>query len=52
MASAQIETPCIRQCRLDPHRQYCISCKRTVEQLVNWVHYTPEQRQKIMDNLR
>ena len=47
-----IESPCKQQCKLDPQLQQCTVCRRTLEQIVDWVHYTPEQRSQIMKNLR
>lgn len=45
-------TPCINVCKLDPNMQYCIGCKRTLEQIQNWSSLTDEQRQQIIDRLK
>jgi len=47
-----MESPCIQKCTLDPKSEYCISCKRTIDQIMNWKRYSTEQRKQIMDNLR
>jgi predicted Fe-S protein YdhL (DUF1289 family) len=49
---SQIESPCQQKCLLDPQSQQCTVCRRTLEQITEWRHYTPEQRKQIMDNLR
>jgi predicted Fe-S protein YdhL (DUF1289 family) len=50
--SSNIESPCKQQCKLDPKSQQCTVCRRTLEQVINWVRYTPLQRSQIMDSLR
>ena len=47
-----IESPCQQKCKLDPQTQRCTTCLRTLEQITDWVYYTPEQRSEIMNNLR
>jgi predicted Fe-S protein YdhL (DUF1289 family) len=46
-----METPCIKICKLDPKLQYCLGCKRTLEEIQNWAYYTPQKRQKIIEQL-
>jgi predicted Fe-S protein YdhL (DUF1289 family) len=46
-----MESPCVKICKLDPKLQYCLGCKRTVEEIQKWTYYTPEQRQKIIKEL-
>lgn len=46
-----IETPCIAICRIDRATGVCIGCKRTIQEVANWLHYTDEQRHSIMAEL-
>jgi len=45
----QIASPCIRKCKAIDGA--CISCKRTVGEILNWRDYTDEQREKIIQEL-
>ncbi len=42
-------TPCIRICQLQGN--ICIGCYRTIEEITNWLKYTDEQRQQIINLL-
>ena len=42
-------TPCINICRLEGDR--CVGCGRTMQQIANWIYYTDEQRQQIVDEV-
>ena len=44
-------TPCISVCKIDPITSECIGCKRTLEEINNWISYTPEQRLAVMQRL-
>ncbi|MGH8597901.1 MAG: DUF1289 domain-containing protein [Gammaproteobacteria bacterium] len=46
-----IQTPCIAVCRLDYAAGICIGCKRTLQEVANWLHYTDDERQRIIDEL-
>lgn len=37
-------TPCIRVCKMDNRSNLCSGCFRTLEEIANWLKYTPEQR--------
>ena len=45
-----MESPCNKICKLE--QGICIGCGRTIQEIVDWVKYTDEQRQKIMESLR
>ena len=45
-------SPCQQKCKLDPNLQICVSCERTLEQIINWTKYTDAERQEIIDKLR
>ena len=42
-----VESPCIRECRIDPVSGFCVGCFRTLKEISYWVSYTPEQRERI-----
>jgi len=43
-----IESPCRKLCAIDGASGRCIGCGRTLEEIANWLRYTPEQRRAIM----
>lgn len=45
-------TPCISVCRLNPERTACVGCKRTLQELQDWVILSDKQREIIMDDIR
>jgi predicted Fe-S protein YdhL (DUF1289 family) len=42
-------TPCINICRLN--KNVCVGCGRTSQQIKKWIHYTDEEKIKIMNEL-
>ena len=44
-------SPCISVCVLDPATGWCRGCARTVEEIANWMRYTPEQREEVWTRL-
>lgn len=45
---AEIETPCIGLCKLDPAGAFCIGCKRTLDEIMRWRTMTGEERRAVM----
>lgn len=48
MEEAAIESPCIRECRVDQVTGYCVSCFRTLTEISYWESYTPREQQRVM----
>ncbi|MSR13574.1 MAG: DUF1289 domain-containing protein [Gammaproteobacteria bacterium] len=46
-----METPCLSICKIDRASGVCTGCKRTIQEVASWLHYTDEQRRKIMEEL-
>lgn len=44
-------SPCIQVCFVDPERQICVGCFRTMEELARWTHYSDEERAAIGEAL-
>lgn len=42
-------TPCTNVCRIE--NEVCIGCGRSLEQIENWLDYSHEKKQEIIDNL-
>jgi uncharacterized protein len=45
---AAVESPCIRECRVDQVTGFCVGCFRTLTEISYWASYTQGQRQRIM----
>ena len=45
---AEIESPCIKVCVIQPKSGLCIGCKRTGEEIARWSKFSPEERRAIM----
>lgn len=45
-------SPCIEVCNVDPRRQQCKNCGRTLDQITDWEHYSTEKQLEIMNELR
>lgn len=46
-----VESPCINVCKLNVTREYCIGCKRTLEELRNWSSMTEQQKLAIVERV-
>ena len=45
---AAVESPCVRDCRVDQVTGFCVGCYRTLTEISYWASYTDEQRRRIM----
>ena len=45
---AAIESPCIRECRVDQVSGYCVGCFRTLREISYWETYTPVEQRRVM----
>ena len=44
-------SPCISVCVLDAATGYCRGCARTLEEISNWLRYTPAERDAVWARL-
>jgi predicted Fe-S protein YdhL (DUF1289 family) len=47
-----VSSPCINVCALDPAREYCIGCFRTIGEIVRWRDASNQEKQRIKDAAR
>lgn len=47
-----ISSPCVNVCKIDSHTECCIGCKRSVEQIEEWLLLTELDRKSIMRTLK
>lgn len=48
---APIRTPCIKVCIVDGASQLCVGCLRSLAEIAGWSGFSPEERDRIMDEL-
>jgi uncharacterized protein len=48
---ADIETPCIKVCVVEPETGFCIGCGRTRGEIAAWLGLKPSERRLVMDAL-
>jgi predicted Fe-S protein YdhL (DUF1289 family) len=46
-----IESPCVFVCSVDPLRQLCMGCFRTLEEIEEWYFCTEDEKQNILDKI-
>lgn len=49
--SPPIVSPCISICQIDRATSVCAGCKRTLQEIANWLQYSHAQRALIMELL-
>ncbi|KQI72771.1 hypothetical protein AN191_07150 [Loktanella sp. 5RATIMAR09] len=48
---AEIESPCIKICVIEPKSRLCTGCLRTIDEIGAWSRMTAEARSEIMAEL-
>jgi predicted Fe-S protein YdhL (DUF1289 family) len=48
---AEIESPCVKLCVVDPKTRLCLGCHRTIDEIATWSSMSPEARRAIMEAL-
>jgi len=44
-----VPSPCVNVCEIDPGTGLCRGCRRTLQEIAEWLEMTPEQK---LDTLR
>jgi predicted Fe-S protein YdhL (DUF1289 family) len=47
-----MKSPCVKICKIDPHTEMCIGCKRYMEEIEVWSILTDENRCCIMEEIK
>ena len=50
-ARAEIESPCVKVCVIEPKSRLCTGCLRSIDEIGAWSRMTPEARSEIMAEL-
>jgi len=46
-----MKSPCVKVCIMDPQRDVCMGCARTLDEIARWGVISEEQRRAIMGEL-
>jgi uncharacterized protein len=46
-----MKSPCVKVCIMDPERDVCMGCARTLDEIARWGLMSEEQRTTIMGEL-
>ena len=49
---AEVLSPCVGVCRLDPQDVYCTGCKRTLTEIRRWTRLDSNGRLGVLDRIR
>jgi uncharacterized protein len=44
-------SPCISVCQMDDVTGWCLGCKRTIDEIREWMIMPPDERQRVLDAL-
>ena len=50
-ARAEIESPCIKICVIEPTSRLCTGCLRSIDEITAWSQMTPQARREVMADL-
>jgi len=48
---ADVPSPCVEVCVLDPTTGYCLGCWRTLEEIATWSGLTREEKLRLLTRL-
>lgn len=51
MRNAEVASPCVNICQMDPGSGYCIGCLRTIDEIMNWLDLNNDQKRAIVARL-
>lgn len=46
-----IESPCIKLCILNPARDHCIGCGRSLTEIAGWMDFSDDERASVIADL-
>ena len=46
-----VPSPCISVCRLDEATGYCLGCRRSIDEIRDWIIMTPDQKKAVLARL-
>ena len=47
----QVPSPCINVCQMDQQSGLCLGCRRTLQEIAEWLEMTPEAKLATLDRV-
>jgi uncharacterized protein len=48
---ADVSSPCVKICVLDPQHKLCLGCGRTMAEIGNWLRFSDQERHHVTKQL-
>lgn len=48
MTAAEVPSPCVKVCVMDPATNLCQGCRRTLEEIAGWPAYTATEKRRVL----
>lgn len=45
------QSPCSKQCIINPKTSYCMGCYRTINEITKWINLTDDEKKEIMKKI-
>ena len=49
---ALIQSPCNNDCLIEPETKLCKGCFRTIDEIIQWIHYSENEKLQIIDFIK
>jgi len=46
-----VKTPCVKICQMDPSRNLCLGCRRTLDEIARWGMMSETEREHVLAEL-
>ena len=46
-----MKSPCVKVCQMDPGRNLCLGCKRTLDEIARWAAMSDAERERIFKEI-
>ena len=46
-----VPSPCVKICVLDPDTRMCRGCCRSIDEVAEWVEYSPEEKLAVLERI-
>ncbi|HXV24124.1 MAG TPA: DUF1289 domain-containing protein [Alphaproteobacteria bacterium] len=43
-----VPSPCVSVCQIEESTGYCIGCRRTIDEIRDWIVMTPEEKRAVL----
>ena len=46
-----VPSPCVNVCQMDPGSGLCLGCRRTLQEIADWLEMTPEEKLAVLERV-